>query len=199
MVIVVAVAARRGDAGEIEGTRNAAGRSVRCERRHRLDHAWRIALILDADDAAEGRDIDRGLGEGREHGAYDGGFDGRQIALHIDDDVVAPLGIETPHRLMHAVGAGRQVGIGEDGAATGALDRGGDLGLGAGDDDRTDRRLDGAPPDMDDHRLAMDVGERLVGQPGRPEAGGNHEQRIARQRHRGHRSDYATYCREMRR
>ena len=38
--------------------------------------------------------------------------------------------------------------------------------------------LDRAPPDMDDHRLAANVGERLARQAGRGHAGGNEDDRI---------------------
>ena len=47
----------------------------------------------------------------------------------------------------------------------------GDRRLGAGHDHRPEGRLDGAAPHMDDHRLAGDVGQRLVGQAGRGQAG----------------------------
>src|SRR5260221_3142745 len=66
MVVVVAGPARRGDAGEIERPRDAARRGVGGEGGHRLDHALRVALVLDADDAAERRDVDLSLGEGGE-------------------------------------------------------------------------------------------------------------------------------------
>ena len=39
------------------------------------------------------------------------------------------------------------------------------------DHDAADAGLDRPPPDMDDHRRAVDVGERLAGQPGRGHAG----------------------------
>ena len=42
--------------------------------------------------------------------------------------------------------------------------------LGAGDDHRADVRLHRPPPDLHDHRLAADVGERLAGQPRRRHA-----------------------------
>ena len=102
------------------------------------------------------------------------GIDGRQVALDVDDDVVPALGIEALERLEDAVGAGRVVGAGHarrsPPARSHRLD---DLGLVGRDHDRAEPGLHGAAPDMDDHRLAVDVGQRLARQPGRGHAGGD--------------------------
>src|SRR4051795_13145676 len=62
---------------------------------------------------------------------------------------------------------------GQDGTAAPRGDGICDLGFGAGDDDRTDPGLHGPAPDMDDHRIAMDVGKRLAGARGGGEARGD--------------------------
>ncbi len=46
------------------------------------------------------------------------------------------------------------------------------------DHDRPDVGLDRAPPDMDDHRLAADVGERLARQAGRSHARGDENEGV---------------------
>ena len=43
---------------------------------------------------------------------------------------------------------------------------------------RPSSAVGGAPPDMDDHRLAGDVGQRLAGQAGRGHAGGDQDERF---------------------
>ena len=50
------------------------------------------------------------------------------------------------------------IGVGDDGAPAGALDRLGDGGLGAGDDHGADRRSLGPLQHVHDHRPAADVG-----------------------------------------
>ena len=57
------------------------------------------------------------------------------------------------------------------------LDRLDDAGVVGRDQHRPDVGLHGAPPDMDDHRLAVDVGERLAGQARRGHAGGDENDR----------------------
>ena len=63
------------------------------------------------------------------------GADGRQVALHIDDDADAVLGIDGFQRLVDAVRAGRMVAARHDRAAAGLFHRGGDR-LGIGRDHR---------------------------------------------------------------
>ena len=46
------------------------------------------------------------VAERLERGADVGGIDGRQVALHIDDDVDAVLGVERLQGFVDAVGAG---------------------------------------------------------------------------------------------
>ncbi len=58
------------------------------------------------------------------------------------------------------------------------LDGGDDFRRVGGDQHRADVGFRCATPDMDDHRLAVDVGERLAGQAGRAEAGGDDDDRV---------------------
>ena len=53
------------------------------------------------------------------------------------------------------------VGPGQNRLAADRLDRPRDANVVRGDEDRADVGLDRAAPDMRDHRLAADVGERL--------------------------------------
>ena len=63
------------------------------------------------------------------------------------------------------------VGIGKDGIAAAVPHGLGNLRFGAGYHDGSDIGFHGAPPDMDDHRLAGDVGQRLARQAHRCHAG----------------------------
>ncbi len=56
------------------------------------------------------------------------------------------------------------IGASEHGLATGCFHSVEDLDLGAGDDDGADTGFFGPAQAMDDHGLAMDVGERLARQ-----------------------------------
>ncbi len=93
---------------------------------------------------------------------------------------MAAVGIGLLQRLEHPVGAGGVVGPGQHRAAAGGLDGRGDLGFGTGDDDRADIGLDAAAPYVNDHRLAVNVGEGLARQAGRLHAGGNDDDGIGR-------------------
>ena len=110
----------------------------------------------------QGRDIGVGFAERRQRDADRGGIEHRHVALDIDDGVMGPPRIERRERRVDAVRAGRQRRIGHHGASAGALDRFGDLAVGAGDDDRAAIGGDRQAPDMHDHRRAGDVGQRLV-------------------------------------
>ena len=67
---------------------------------------------------------------------------GRQVALDIDDAVVAAVGIDLAERLENAVGARWQLRIGEDGCPALPVDRLGDRRLCAGHHDRAQGGLD---------------------------------------------------------
>ena len=148
------------------------------------------------DRRGERRDVDRGIGQRRERGADRSRLDQRQIALHIDDDIVLPRRIEQRQRLEDAVGARGMIGPRQHRLAARRFDRRGDLALGAGDDHRPERGLARAAPDMHDHRRAADVGERLAGQPRRGHARGNDEHRIGHLRRAtaGHWSREQGWC-----
>jgi hypothetical protein len=105
-----------------------------------------------------------------------------QVALNVHDDIVPPLRIEDVGRLLDAVRARGMVVAGQHGAAAGLLDHVDDARLVGRDGDRADAGFHGAAPDMHDHRLAMDIGQRLAGQARRGHAGGNQDQRVG---HRG--------------
>ena len=72
------------------------------------------------------------------------------------------------------------VGPRQHGLAARRLDGVDDGGVAARHQHRADGGLDRAPPDMHDHGLAVDVGQRLVGQAGRGQAGGDDDDRLAR-------------------
>ena len=126
--------------------------------------------------AAERRDIDRGLGQGRQHGLDVVGADGREIALQIDHDVGLPCGIELAQRLEDPVRAGGVVGPRHDRLAAMGFDDLGDLGGVGRHRDPADFGGFGAAQHVDDHRQAGDVQKRFSGQPGGGHAGGDQHQ-----------------------
>ena len=104
----------------------------------------------------------------------DGGRrDGRQVALQVDDDLL--VGADDLQRLVDARGAVGMVGAGHHRLAAGQLDGAGDGEVVGGDHHPAETGLDRAAPDMDDHRVAVDVGKRLSRQAGGGHAGGNED------------------------
>ena len=90
-----------------------------------------------------------------------------------------PSGSSSLERLEDAVGAGGVVGPGHHRLAAGAASRPSAIaGASVATTTRPTPASHGAPPDMHDHRLAGDVGERLAGQPRRRQAGGDEDDRI---------------------
>ena len=67
------------------------------------------------------------------------------------------------------------IGAGHHRLAAGELDGAGDGEIVGGDDHPAEAGLHRPAPDMDDHRVAVDVGERLARQAGRGHAGGNED------------------------
>ncbi len=65
------------------------------------------------------------------------------------------------------------IGAGHHRLAAGKVDGGGDGEIVGGDDDAADGGLHRTTPDMDDHGMAADIGERLARQAGGAHAGGN--------------------------
>ena len=92
-----------------------------------------------------------------------GRVDRRQVALHVDDDLGPAVGIDRPHRLVDAVGAGGMIGAGHHRLAASGLHGGRDLGRIGGDHHPADPGLLGPPQHVDDHRQAADVGSGLPG------------------------------------
>jgi hypothetical protein len=168
--------------GEIE---RAAHRPARREDGDGLDDIGVAAFLVLRDLGGQRTDIDRGVGERRQRGPQHLGGDGRQVALQVHCHIVPFVRVEFLQGPEHPVRTGRQPGVGQDRGTAGGADGVGDDLLGRGDQDRPDLRLDRAAPDVDDHRLAMDVGQRLVGQPGGGESRGNDDDGVARGAHAG--------------
>ena len=136
---------------------------------------------LARDRRRERRDVDRGFGKRRKTGAHDRRFDGRQIALNVDHDIVDAVGVDRAQRLENAVGPGRVIRTGHDRLAAGRGDRLDDARIVRRHPDRPDIRLHRPAPDMDDHRLAVNVGERLSRQASRVHARGDEDDGIGHQ------------------
>ena len=113
----------------------------------------------------DGADIGRVVVERGEAGADEKRVERRQVTLQIDDGLDLPLRIDPGDSLENAIRAAHVIGARHQGFAAGKPHRLAD-GLVVGDHHhRPAFGLDGAAPDMDDHGLAGDVGERLVRQP----------------------------------
>ena len=174
MVIERPVAGRRRGAGKIERAQpRRAGR-----RADDLDHVGIAALAGLGDLGGERRDIHGGVGERLERGGDIGGFERRQVALHVDDDLGAAARIDLAERLENPVGAGQMIGPGHDGAAAGLIHRRGDFGRVGRDHHRADACGLRPAQDVHNHRHACDFGERLARQSGRGHAGGDQNEDI---------------------
>ena len=114
-------------AGEVEG---AGGATVR---RHGGDHLGHVRVhpvagIRFGDH--DGGDVGfRTFGQKTRAGLDGFGGDEGDVALQVDDHVMAAVGIQYPEGGQDPVRAGWQVGIGEDGPAPGGLDGRDDLGV----------------------------------------------------------------------
>jgi hypothetical protein len=131
---------------------------------HHLDHVRISPLILPSNDGNQGRQIDVSVGKWGDRSRDGCRIDRRQVALHVHDHVVPPLRVELFHSLEDAVGAGRMVSPGHDRLPAGARHGLSDLGRIGRDRHRPDPRFHRPAPHVDDHGLASDVGQRLVGQ-----------------------------------
>ncbi len=78
---------------------------------------------------------------------------------------MTPRGVGHIQRGVGAVRAGRKGGIGQNGMAAKIANDVGDLLIATGDDNGTDIRLQSSPPDMRNHRLAIDIRKRLARKP----------------------------------
>ncbi len=164
----------RGGAGEIERAQ-----PVGDERRaDDLDHV-RVGLLLVARDLdAERRDVDRRVGERREGGARSvaGSIVGRSPCT-LTTVSTAPSRVERLQRLEDAVGAGLVVGARHhrlEAVRARPLRR--LLGVSVATTTRPSPLSAARARDMDDHRHAGDVGQRLARQPRRGHAGGDQDE-----------------------
>ena len=71
--------------------------------RDNFDDVGIVFLLLPRDRRRERRDVDRALVKRRETGAHDRRFDGRQVALNVDHDVVDTVCVDEAQRLENAV------------------------------------------------------------------------------------------------
>ncbi len=112
--VVEVIARPRGDGGaaEVERAGDGARLRLRREGRDELHDVGIAPFPLLADDGAKRRDVDASLAEGPKHGTHDRSLDGREIALHVDDDVVPAERVDDAQRLVDPVGAGAVVGTG---------------------------------------------------------------------------------------
>ena len=141
-----------------------------------LDDVGIAAFLLANDFGGDRGDGDRRIGKRQQRRANRLGRDRRDIALEIDDDLrLLPDQVES---LVDARGAVDVMGAGHHGFAADGSDRRGNRVIVGGHHDTADVRLDRAAPDMDDHRLAADVGERFARQTRRGHAGGDQNQRF---------------------
>ena len=86
--------------------------------------------------------------------------------------------IKSLQRLEDPVGAGFMISAGQNGMAAHRANGRDDLGGIGRDQHGTDARLAGAAPDMDDHRLAVNIGQWLAGQARGAQTGRNEDNRI---------------------
>jgi len=158
---------------------------------HHLDHVRVRPLVRVGDHGGEGGDVHGRIGQRQDRGRDGARVDGRQITLHVDDDVVAAVRVQDLEGFEDAVRAGGVVGAGEHRLPAGARHRLGDGRRVRGHGDRAEAGLDGAAPDMHDHGLAADIGERLVGQARRGKARGDEDDRVGHGAQRRFRSGAA--------
>jgi len=91
---------------------------------------------------------------------------------------VPRFGVEGAQGLENSVGTGRVVGPRHDDAAADRFDRLDDGQIVRGHQHGPHIRLDRPAPDVHDHRLAMNVGQRLARQAARGEARRNEDDRM---------------------
>ena len=177
------VAGRRGGAGEIERAQPAAARPAS---RPPSPRSGLVRSSVSHDLGRQRGDVDRRIGERRERGARcRPGSMRRQVALHVDDDVVrgrpdrrmpsASKMRSEPETWSARVMTARPPAFSTAAAMASRIGR---------DHHRADPGRLGAPQHMHDHRHAGDIGQRLAGQPGRGHAGRNQDQDVVGHGHR---------------
>ena len=152
-------------------------------RDHGLDDVGVPDLRFIGDLGGKRADIDIRVVEKRQCRPGQRRVEGHEIALDVDDGIETTLGVDGAEGLEDAIRARRVIGPGHHRLTPRRLHRIGDLGLGAGDEYRAEVRLDRPAPDMDDHRLAADLGQRLAREAGRSQSGGDQDDGIF---NRGH-------------
>ena len=182
MVIERAVAERRGGAGEVErraacapqsACRRLSPRSDWCAPSGRWISAARVAMST------------AGSASGAIAAAMSAGATVGRSPWTLTMMPARRCGSAACERLEDTVGTGGVIGAGHHGATAGLLDAGRDCLRIGRDHDRAKLRGLRPPHDVNDHRFARDIGERLAGEPVRSHAGRNENENV------GHRSALA--------
>ena len=176
VVIERPVARGRGGAGEVERAQPAGPRSA-CRRPSRRSGSSRSSSRVISAARVAMSTAGSASGSERRPATARGSMVGRSPCT-LTTTSWRPSGSNGSTRLEDAVGAGGMVGARHHGVAADRLDGLDDPRLVGRDHDGAEAGLHGAAPDMHDHRLALDVGERLAGQPRRGHAGGNEDDGI---------------------
>ncbi len=127
----------------------------------------------------ERRDIGAGVAERTDAGGDEMRLERRQVALQVDDDVGAAVGIDASDGFKDAIRARRVIGPGHHRLAAGSLYGGHDLGGVCRDHDASRVGGDRAAPHVDDHRRTGDIDHRLAGQARCLHARGDDDEGIA--------------------
>jgi hypothetical protein len=171
------LAGRRRRAGEIKGAQPPLSNRSADE----FHHVRVGALVCAADFGRQRGDVDRRIGERSDRGRDVGWRERGQIALHVDDDGAAPPRVGDVQGLENAVGPRDVIGARHHRATAGLLDAGRDHVRIGRDHHLPEPRGLRSAQDVDDHRLACNVEERLSGKPGRGHARGDDNENV---RHR---------------
>ena len=105
-----------------------------------------------------------GVAERTDAGRNEMRLERRQIALQIDDDVSAAVGVDASDGFKDAIRARSVVGPGHHRLAARSLYGGYDFGCICRDHDTSRVGGDCATPHVDDHRRTGDIDHRLAGQ-----------------------------------
>lgn len=179
-----AIAVRGRGSGEVEraqNTRNAEWRA------HDLHHIRIAALLVSCDLSGNGADIGLAMRKSAEACTHETRIECRQIALEIDYSFDRAFWIELPHGFEDAVRPTLVIRTCHQGFTARTAYSVADRFSVADDHNGAAIGFDGAAPDMDDHGLASDVGERFVRKPRSLQSGrddnqiGRHGDQIARE------------------
>ncbi len=137
-----------------------------------------VGLDLVADRHHERADIDLRIGQRRDDQSQTSRVQGREITLQIDHDVMLPSGSSSASAACTRSdpdGSAGSVSTARPPAARTAV---GDFRVATGDGHRADPGLPPTFQHMHDHRLAVDIGQRLAGQARGGHAGGDDDDRV---------------------